>query len=282
MNIIKRENIASILAVVLWASSSFALVGDGGTIATCYPGGLHQVLASIKPFVVPCAQFTTIGTCGHVSKLVSYWLPIYAIEVTGNAGTTIFPDGSFGQSLSDMATNAGSMVQGEPGNDTQTKHREAHIYAFSVTDLSEMLSGHPAQTCMMSGSNNLLGRTIFRSEASTTWKTCKDTGGLAEALAQVGAWGQLFPRCGWTSHPSNVTAGLLYAYRAQDLASGSGLGVSSGHILIDRYEIGGPTPGMCYPIGTPSMSQEKFANRPGCSDRFVIIYWQFMVKCCIF
>lgn len=240
------------------------------------------MLAGVKPFSVSCAQLTPIGTCSHLSNLVTYWLPLYAIEVTGQGGTTIFPGPSSFESVLQQATHPGSMVQGEPDNDTQTKYREAHVYVFSKEDIAETLSGHPCLKCMLL-SGHFIGGTVFKSEDNPfVWKTCFDAAGAGNALTQVGAWGPLFPRCGWSNHPSNVVASLLYAYRAQDLASGitRGLSVDRGKIGIDRYEIGGPIPGACYPIGTPAMQLEKLANRPGCADRFIIIYWQYMVKCC--
>ncbi|MBF0507209.1 MAG: hypothetical protein HQL09_10270, partial [Nitrospirae bacterium] len=114
--------IISFVQAAICVSSSFALISDGGTIAACYPGGFHQVLAGVKPFVAPCAQYTPIGTCSHLSNLVTYWLPLYAIEVTGQEGTTIFPVPSSFVSVLQQATESGSMVQGEPGNDMQTKY----------------------------------------------------------------------------------------------------------------------------------------------------------------
>lgn len=273
------------LAALLFASSCPALTGDGGSIAACYPGGFHQVLLGVKPFAAPCMEFTPVGMCYHKGQpwaaMVKYWVPLYAIEVTGQAGTTIFPYFAPFQSLLERSAYPGSMVQGEAGNDTQTKFREAHIYVFSKADIAEILAGYPALACILS-SGSFIGETVFRSEDSAVWKTCRDAVGSARQIAHVGDWGPLFPRCGWSNHPSNVTASLLYAYRAQDLASGINgvFSVDSGRILLDRYEIGGPTPGACYPIGTPAMAQEKNANRMGCADRIIIVYWQMKVTCC--
>src|SRR5208337_5583981 len=166
--------ISFFLATALCSSPSFALVGDGGAIAACYPGGFTQVLLGVKPFVVPCAQFTTVGMCYHKGKpygaMAEFWLPTYAIEITGQANTTVFP-----KSLPDIVSpgltiSGGSMVQGEAGNDTQTKYREAHIYELSTSDVATIIAGHPAMSCMLTAAPSIIGSTVFRSETSPGWR----------------------------------------------------------------------------------------------------------------
>ena len=273
-------------AAALCASSSYALDGDGGSIAACYPGGFNQVILGVKPFVVPCAQFTTIGTC-HYGAMVEFWLPTYAIEITGQANTTVFP-----KSLADivtpgLTTSGGSMVQGEAGNDTQTKYREAHIYELSTADVATILAGNPAKTCMLTAASSITGGTVFKSEAYTGWRLGKDPTGTidtANPLASaVGSWGPLYPRTGWSNHPSNITNSLLLSYRAQQLGSEFSA-LRGGALYVDKYEIGGPNPGACYPIGNPAapMLQEMNADRPLCADRVVTMYWRLVTTCCAY
>ncbi len=279
--------LAFFVAAALCSSSSFALDGDGGTIAACYPGGFNQVLLGVKPFVAPCAQFTTTGMCYHKGKpyaaMAAFWLPTYAIEVTGQANTTVFP-----KSLADilnpgLTTSGGSMVQGEAGNDTQTKYREAHIYQLSTSDVATILAGHPAMTCMLTAASSITGGTVFKSEDYPGWRLGKDPTGANPPASAVGSWGPLYPRTGWSNHPSNITNSLLLSYRAQQLGAEFSL-LQGGTLYVDKYEIGGPNPGACYPIGNPAapMLQEMNANRLFCADRVVTIYWRFVSTCCNF
>ena len=279
--------LCSFLAAALCSFPSFALDGDGGTIAACYPGGFNQVLVGVKPFVAPCAQFSTIGMCYHKGKpygaMAAFWLPTYAIEITGQAGTTVFP-----KSLTDilnlgLTTSGGSMVQGEAGNDTQTKYREAHIYELSTSDVATILAGHPAMTCMLTAASSITGSTVFKSEEYPGWKLGKDPTGTSPLTSAVGSWGPLYPRTGWSNHPSNITNSLLLSYRAQQLGAEFSL-LRGGTLYVDKYEIGGPNPGLCFPIGNPAMPmlQEMNANRLFCADRVVTIYWRLVSTCCNF
>ena len=279
--------LSSFLATALCSWTSFALVGDGGTIAACYPGGFGQVLVGVKPFVAPCAQFTATGTCYHKGKpygaMAAFWLPTYAIEITGQANTTVFP-----KSLADildpgLTTSGGSMVQGEAGNDTQTKYREAHIYELSTSDVATIIAGHPAMTCMLTAASSITGSTIFKSEDYPGWRLGRDPTGANPLSSAVGSWGPLYPRTGWGNHPSNITNSLLLSYRAQQLGAEFSL-LRGGTLYVDKYEIGGPNPGACYPIGNPAtpMLQEMNANRLFCADRVVTIYWRLVSTCCNF
>lgn len=273
-------SVCAFLAVALCAFSAFALSGDGGTIAACYPGGFNQVLLGVKPFVVPCVQFKIIGTC-KAAKLVEFWLPTYAIEVTGQANTTVFP-ASLADVVSSSLPMGGSMVQGEAGNDTQTKYREAHIYQLSTSDVATILSGHPSMPCMLTAASSITGSTVFKSELYPGWRLGKDPTGAPDPLAfPVGSWGPLYPRTGWSNHPSNITNSLLLSYRAQQLGAEFSL-LLGGTLNIDKYEIGGPIPGACYPIGNPTMLQEINSNRPLCADRVVTIFWRHVITCCPF
>ncbi len=283
--------IASFLAIALYSLPSFALVGDGGSIAACYPGGFSQVLLGVKPFVVPCAQFTTVGMCYHKGKaygaMAEFWLPTYAIEITGQANTTVFPKSLLDIVNPGLTISGGSMVQGEAGNDTQTKYREAHIYEMSTPDVATILAGHPAMTCMLKAASSITGRTVFKSEAYPGWRLGKDLTGIIDATnplaSAVGSWGPLYPRTGWSNHPSNITNSLLLSYRAQQLG-GEFASLRGGTLYVDKYEIGGPNPGACYPIGNPAtpMLQEMNANRLSCADRVVTIYWRLVSTCCNF
>ncbi|MBF0560355.1 MAG: hypothetical protein HQL08_16430, partial [Nitrospirae bacterium] len=242
-----------VLAVALRSSPSIALVGDGGTIAACYPGGYSQLLLGVKPFVFQCAQYSVIKPCPLGGKLVVFWLPTYAIEVTGQANTTVFP-----LSLTDVLSLAspieGGMVQGETGNDTQTKYREVHIYQLSTADVTAILAGHPGQACMLLYADGITGGTVFKSELYPAWRLGKDPTGIGAAnplASQVGSWGPLYPRTGWSNHPSNVTNSLLLSYRSQQLGAEFSA-LYGGTVFDDKYEIGGPVPGACYQIGTPA------------------------------
>ena len=279
------------LSTALCSSSLSALDGDGGTIAACYPGGFKQVLLGVKPFAAPCAQFATAGLCYHKGKpygsMAAFWLPTYAIEITGQADTTVFPN-----SLSDILNaglpiSGGSMVQGEAGNDTLSKYREAHIYQLSASDVAIILAGHPAMTCMLTAASSITGSTVFKSEAFPNWRLGVDPTGIINSFnpraTAVGSWGPLYPRSGWSNHPSNITNSLLLSYRAQQLGAELSA-LRGGTLYVDKYEIGGPDPGACYPIGNPStpMLQEMNANRPFCADRVVTIYWRLVSTCCNF
>jgi len=212
-----------------------------------------------------------------------YWVPRYAIETTGQAGTTIFTP-------IPTAGLPGSMVTGEGANTANTKYKESHVYQFSVAEILEILGGNvPFAMCMATGGDSgqgglPVGTVLFASEAVPSWRAGVDPTGATGALNPVSQslpWGNLYPRQGWCSHPSSVTSSLLTALRAQDLASDTFL-VAKPSPLLDKYEIGGPNPGMCYPIGTPTMTMESGANRPGCADRVITIYWEFVVTCCAF
>jgi len=279
--------LVSFLGLTFCPLPSFGLVGDGGTIAACYPGGFTQVLLGVKPFVVPCAQFTTAGMCYHRGKpygaMAVFWLPTYAIEITGQANTTVFP-----KSLADivnpgLSTSGGSMVQGEVGNDTQTKYREAHIYELSTTDVATILAGNPAMTCMLTAASSITGSTVFKSEEYPGWRLGKDPTGANPLASKAGSWGPLYPRSGWSNNPSNITNSLLLSYRAQQLGAEFSL-IRGGTLYVDKYEIGGPNPGACYPLGNPAepMLQEMNANRLFCADRIVTIYWRLVTTCCNF
>jgi len=269
-----------LFAIALYPSLSIALIGDGGTISACYPGGYTQLLLGVKPFAFPCVQFTIIGAC-PTGKAVEFWMPTYAIEVTGHANTTVFPF-SLSDVLSPELPAADSMVQGEAGNDTQTKYREVHIYELPISDVLTILAGHPALPCILNAADVTTGSTVFKSEMYPGWRLGKDpTGALNPAAFLVGSWGPLYPRTGWNNHPSNVTNSLLLSYRAQQLGAESAL-LRGGTVYVDKYEIGGPVPGACYPIGNPAMLQEKNANRPLCADRIITIFWRHAVTCCPF
>ncbi len=269
------------LAGALCAFSAFALDGDGGTIAACYPAGFNQVLLGVKPFVVPCVQFKVIGTC-KAAKLVEFWLPTYAIEVAGQANTTVFPESLTDIVSAGLPISGGSMVQGEAGNDTQTKYREAHIYQLSTSDVATILAGHPSMPCMLTSASSITGSTVFKSELYPGWRLGKDPTGAPNPVAfPVGSWGPLYPRTGWSNHPSNITNSLLLSYRAQQLGA-EFLLLRGGILNIDKYEIGGPIPGACYLIGNPTMLQEINANRPLCADRIVTIFWRHVITCCPF
>ena len=267
------------LAIVLRSSPSLALFGDGGTIAACYPGGYNQVILGVKPFALSCAQFVVIGNC-KIGKLVEFWLPTYGIEVTGQANTTVFP-ASLADVLSPGLPAGDSMVQGEAGNDTQTKYREAHIYELSKSDVAIILAGHPALPCMLPAAGITTGKTVFKSELYSGWRLGTDPSELNPLASPVGSWGPLYPRTGWNNHPSNVTNSLLLSYRAQQLGA-EFLLLRGGTVYVDKYEIGGPIPGACYPIGNPTMLQEKNANRPLCADRIITIFWRHVITCCPF
>lgn len=269
--------IGSFIVMALCSSPSAALVGDGGTIAACYPGGYNQVLLGVKPFAFPCAQFKIIGTCIG-GKVAEFWLPTYAIEVTGQANTTIFP-ASLADVLNTGLPGEDSMVQGEAGNDTHTKYREVHIYELSTRDVLTILAGQPGLPCMLLAAEASTGSTVFRSESYPGWRLGTDPDGLDPAEFRVGSWGPLYPRTGWSNHPSNVTNSLLLSYRAQQLGSEFAL-LRGGTVYVDKYEIGGPIPGACNQIGAPTMLQEKNANRPSCADRIVTIFWRHIITCC--
>ncbi|MFO0753575.1 MAG: hypothetical protein U0411_09665 [Thermodesulfovibrionales bacterium] len=278
-----------LLLIFLPYAPVYALTGDGGTLSACYPGGFSQVLAGIKPFMTECVQFTTLGNCYCAGvpcgAMVSFWLPQYAIEVTGHANTTVFPFG-----LQDIvspgfllgATREGGMVQGETAGRVNTKYREAHLYELSRAEILQVLAGHPHQACMALMNLAAAGRTAFTSEAREDWRKGKDTTTSltpADMLTKVGSWGYLFPRTGWVQHPSNVTGSLLLAFKAQHLAAELST-LSKPTVYVDKYEIGGPVSGACYPIGTTTTVQELNANKTGCADRFVVLYWKYITLCC--
>ncbi|MBF0557248.1 MAG: hypothetical protein HQL08_00555 [Nitrospirae bacterium] len=271
-------NVSTFLIMALCSSPSFALVGDGGTIAACYPGGYSQILLGVKPFVFQCAQYTVIKPCPYGGKLVEFWLPTYAIEVTGQANTTVFPV-SLADVLSLASPIEGGMVQGEAGNDTQTKYRDVHVYQLSTADVTAILAGHPGQVCMLLYADSITGGTVFKSELFPGWRIGKDPTGLNPFSSPVGSWGPLYPRTGWSNHPSNVTNSLLLSYRSQQLGAEFSA-LYGGTVFVDKYEIGGPVPGDCYQIGTPTMLQEKAANRSLCADRIVTIFWRHIITCC--
>lgn len=287
-----RRAVVLILLLLLASlphAPAHALTGDGGTLSACYPGGLNQVLAGVNPFKTECALFTDLGTCYCAGvpcgRMVSFWLPLYAIEITGHANTTVFPF-----SLQDVVspnallgmTRQGSMVQGETAGGVNTKYREAHLYELSRADILKILAGHPHSACMTLMNLSSTGRTAFKSEARLDWRMGKDlTASLnpTDMLTMVGAWGYLFPRTGWVQHPSNVTGSLLLAFKAQHLAAELST-LSKPTVYVDKYEIGGPVPGACYQIGMPTTLQEVSANRVGCADRIVVLFWKYITTCC--
>lgn len=281
--------ILSLLLTFLPYAPVHSLTGDGGTLSACYPGGFNQVLTGIKPFMTECVQFTALGNCSCAGlpcgMMVSFWLPQYAIEITGHANTTVFPF-----SLQDLVspdsllgtTRESSLVQGETAGGVNTKYREAHLYELSRAEILQILAGHPHQACMVLMNLSTTGRTAFKSEAREDWRKGKDTMASlnpTDMLTKVGSWGYLFPRTGWVQHPSNVTGSLLLAFKAQHLAAELAT-LSKPTVYVDKYEIGGPAPGACYPIGTATTVQEASANKAGCADRIVVLYWKYITTCC--
>ncbi len=277
MRAINKLTIA-VLSVLLFASTSAAFIGDMGTIESCYPGLLDQVLLGVKPFALQCETPVTVGACYHKGKpwanlLVAY-VPKYAIEVTGHAGTTIFTS-------IPTAAQPDSMVTGQAANDSNTRYKEAHIWALSYADIMEIVGGSALHPVCLARQGLPVGLPVFVSEVVPAWRAGVDPTGVTSMVALVGAWGHAYPRQGWADHPSNVTSSLLTAYRAQSLASDSFL-VDSPTVALDKYEIGGPNPGACYPIGAPTTTMEALANRTGCADRIITIYWELETMCCDF